>query len=80
MSKGSSDERVRRSFPFYRFWTQREAAAYPQVSERYLRASTCPNQLLRGTGTAGKPIVRYRGILYSCLYASSKRHEPTTVK
>jgi hypothetical protein len=59
MSNARADARVGLSFPFDRLWTQREAAAYLQVSERYLRASTCPKQLLPGTGIAGKPIVRY---------------------
>jgi hypothetical protein len=44
---------------FDRLWTQREAAAYLGVSERYLRASSCPKKLLPGTGKKGKPLVRY---------------------
>jgi hypothetical protein len=42
-----------------RLWTQREAAAYLHVSPRYLRASSVPKMLLPGTGTKGKPLVRY---------------------
>jgi hypothetical protein len=42
-----------------RLWTQAEAAAYLNVSPRYLRASACPKMLLPGTGRAGKPLVRY---------------------
>jgi hypothetical protein len=42
-----------------RLWTQREAAAYLQVSERYLRGSSCPKKLLPGSGEQGKPLVRY---------------------
>jgi hypothetical protein len=40
-------------------WTQMEAATYLHVSPRYLRASACPKILLPGTGTKGKPLVRY---------------------
>ena len=42
-----------------RLWTQAEAAEYLCVSQRYLRASSCPKILLPGTGTRGKPLVRY---------------------
>jgi len=42
-----------------RLWTQAEAAAYLHVSRRYLRASACPKILLPGTGTRGKPLIRY---------------------
>jgi hypothetical protein len=42
-----------------RLWTQAEAAEYLCVSQRYLRASSCPKILLPGTGTHGKPLVRY---------------------
>jgi hypothetical protein len=41
-------------FNFARFWTQPEAAAYLQVSERYLRYSTCPKVLLPGNGEADR--------------------------
>lgn len=41
------------------YWTQRQAAAVLGVSPRYLRASSCPKLLLPGTGTAGRPLVRY---------------------
>jgi hypothetical protein len=40
-------------------WTQAEAAEYLCVSQRYLRASSCPKILLPGTGMRGKPLVRY---------------------
>jgi hypothetical protein len=42
-----------------RLWTQREAAEFLSVSERYLRASSVPKLLLPGTGPRGKPLVRY---------------------
>jgi hypothetical protein len=43
-----------------RLMTQRESAAYLDVSVSYLRASSCPKLLLPGTGPRGKPLVRYR--------------------
>jgi hypothetical protein len=44
---------------FDHLWTQREAATYVGVSQRYLRASSCPKKLLPGTGAKGRPLVRY---------------------
>lgn len=46
-------------FSFARLWTQPEAAAYLQVSERYLRYSTCPKVTLPGTGETDRPLIRY---------------------
>lgn len=40
-------------------WTQRQAAAYLGVSQRYLRDSSCPKLLLPGNGPKGQPVVRY---------------------
>lgn len=57
MSRRPAQERFQ--FRINRLWTQREAAAYLQASERYLRASSCPKKLLPGTGVRGKPLVRY---------------------
>jgi hypothetical protein len=40
-------------------WTQREAAAFLQVTTRYLRDSSCPKILLPGNGAKRQPLVRY---------------------
>jgi len=42
-----------------RLWTQPEAAAYLQVSDRYLRDSSCPKVLLPGKGETDRPLIRY---------------------
>jgi hypothetical protein len=39
---------------------QHEATAFLNVSESYLRASSCPKVLLPGNGPKAKPLVRYR--------------------
>lgn len=44
----------------YRLWTQKQAAAYLNVSERYLRDSSCPKVLLPGNGKRGERLVRYK--------------------
>ncbi len=40
--------------------SQREAAVFLDVSQSYLRASSCPKVLLPGNGTKARPLVRYR--------------------
>jgi hypothetical protein len=42
-----------------KLWTQKEAAAFLQVSTRWLRASSCPMVLLPGHGEKSKPTLRY---------------------
>jgi hypothetical protein len=39
--------------------TQKEAASLLRVSVSYLRASSCPKQLLPGNGPRGRQVVRY---------------------
>jgi hypothetical protein len=39
--------------------TQKKAAALLSVSVSYLRASSCPKQLLPGNGPRGRQVVRY---------------------
>jgi hypothetical protein len=55
----SSEETQPAAYDSGRLWTQAEAAEYLCVSQRYLRASSCPKILLPGTGLHGKPLVRY---------------------
>jgi hypothetical protein len=40
-------------------WTQKEAAAFLNVSPRYVLDSSVPKLLLPGTGSKGKQLVRY---------------------
>jgi hypothetical protein len=44
----------------YRLWTQDEAAAYLNVSTRYLRDSSCPKATLPGNGPKGESLIRYK--------------------
>jgi hypothetical protein len=61
------------TFSFDRLWTQPEAAAYLQVSERYLRDSTCPKVLLPGKGETDRPLVRYEPAVVKEWYSSHVR-------
>jgi hypothetical protein len=40
-------------------WTQKQAAAFLNVSPRYLRDTGCPRVELVGNGEKGRPVVRY---------------------
>lgn len=45
----------------YGLWTQKQAAAYLNVSERFLRDSSCPKVLLPGNGKEQKEsVIRYK--------------------
>lgn len=43
-----------------KLWTQEEAAAYLNLSTRYLRDSSCPKVLLPGNGPRRESLVRYK--------------------
>jgi hypothetical protein len=58
-NRDTRDQPTRPANEVSRLWTQAEAADYLHVSRRYLRASACPKILLPGTGTRGKPLIRY---------------------
>lgn len=44
---------------FEPLWTVLQAAAYLNVSERYMRDTDCPRVLLPGNGEKCQPLVRY---------------------
>jgi hypothetical protein len=45
----------------YGLWTQVQAAAYLNVSQRYLRDSSCPKHLLPGNGDKQREsVLRYK--------------------
>lgn len=43
-----------------KLWTQEQAAAYLNVSTRYLRDSSCPKVLLPGNGRQREYLLRYK--------------------